>query len=88
MPEYNQILMGLQSGNARVDIIEEAKPYLIAALYRHLQLPMLILVSKPEISRKYTEQFLFWNDTQKCQADARAIRFAVPARNPRFQQRN
>jgi transcription-repair coupling factor (superfamily II helicase) len=64
MPEYSQILRMLESDNARVDIIEEAKPYLIAALYKHLHRPMLVLVSKPEASRKQIEQFSIWNDMQ------------------------
>jgi transcription-repair coupling factor (superfamily II helicase) len=60
MPEYHQLLDDIAQGHARVKVIEEAKPYLLAAIFQHLQKPILVLTAQPETSRKFTEQISTW----------------------------
>ncbi len=66
MPAYHQLVDELkqQNGNPRVVVLDAAKPYLIAALYQNLKLPMLVVTAQPENSKKLHEQLLTW-----CNAD-------------------
>ncbi|GAG34076.1 unnamed protein product, partial [marine sediment metagenome] len=67
MPAYRQFVGELkqQNGNTRVVVLDAAKPYLIAALYQSLRLPMLIITAQPENGKKLYEQLLTWrNSTQ------------------------
>ncbi len=67
MPAYRQLVDELQQpdGNTRVVVLDAAKPYLIAALYQSLRLPMLIVTAHPENGKKLYEQLLTWcNSTQ------------------------
>ena len=54
MPIYHQLVDELKQpkGNTRVAVLDAAKPYLIAALYQNLQLPMLVVTVQPENSKK------------------------------------
>ncbi len=61
---YKRLLDDIAAGNTRIKVIDEAKPYLLAALYHHLRRPMLVLVPQPETSRKLTEQFSTWDGSQ------------------------
>ena len=62
MPAYRQLVDELQrqNGNARVAVFDAAKPYVIAALYHSLRLPILIVTAQPENCRKLHEQLLIW----------------------------
>jgi len=67
MPTYHQLVDELKQpkGNPRVAVLDAAKPYLIAALYQNLKLPMLVVTAQPENSKKLHEQLLTWcNSTQ------------------------
>ncbi len=48
MPAYRRLLEGLKGqGDKAVVVLDAAKPYLIAALYRDLHLPMLVVTAQP-----------------------------------------
>jgi len=61
-PEYKELVAELrkQNGNASAVVLEAAKPYLIAALYKSLHRPMLIVTAQPENCRKLHEQIAAW----------------------------
>ena len=58
MPVYRRVMDGLTrlEGNLSVSVLDAAKPYFIAALYRSQRRPMLIVTSQPEDGRKLYEQ--------------------------------
>ncbi|MFC1904429.1 transcription-repair coupling factor [Chloroflexota bacterium] len=62
IPAYRQLVNGLkQAGGAtRVVVLDAAKPYLIAALFHRLQLPMLIVTAQPQDSKRLYEQLSTW----------------------------
>ena len=67
MPAYHQLADELkqQNGNPRVAVLDAAKPYLIAALYQDLKLPMLVVTAQPENSKKLYEQILTWSGSSQ-----------------------
>ncbi|MBA7706193.1 Transcription-repair-coupling factor [subsurface metagenome] len=61
MPAYRQLVDRLrQNGNTKVVVLNAAKPYLTAALYQSLRLPMLVVSAQPENCKKLYEQLLTW----------------------------
>ena len=62
MPTYHQLVAKLQqpNGNTRMVVLDAAKPYLIAALYHSLKLPILVVTAQPENCKKLYEQLLTW----------------------------
>ena len=66
MPAYRQLADELkqQKGTAKALVLEAAKPYLIAALYQSLQLPMVVVTAQPEKCRKLYEQLSTWSDSR------------------------
>ncbi|MFC2045436.1 transcription-repair coupling factor [Chloroflexota bacterium] len=62
VPAYRQLTDGLQQSNSRnsITVLNAAKPYVIAALYRSLHIPMLVVTAQPENCRKLYEQVLTW----------------------------
>ncbi|GAI13946.1 unnamed protein product [marine sediment metagenome] len=64
MPAYRQLVDELEqkNGTAKAVVLEAAKPYLIAALYQSLRLPMVVVTAQPEKCRKLYEQLLTWSD--------------------------
>lgn len=67
MPVYHHLIDELkrQNSNTRVSVLDAAKPYLIAALYQSLKLPMLIVTAQPENSKKLYEQILIWSGSSR-----------------------
>ena len=67
MPVCRRLMEGLQQqkGSTKVAVLDAAKPYLVAALYWSLRLPMLVVTVQPENSRKLHEQLFAW-----CQSTA------------------
>ena len=67
MPAYYQLLEELknQQGSTKVAVLDASKAYFIAALYQDLKLPMLIITSEPENSKKLQEQISAWNGPGK-----------------------
>ena len=62
MPVYSQLVNDLEkrTEGATVAVLDAAKPYLIASLYRRLQRPMLVVTAQPEGARRLHEQLLTW----------------------------
>jgi len=67
MPAYRRLVDELEQKRASpwAAVLDAAKPYLIASLYHHLSIPILIVTAQPENSRKLYEQLLTW-----CSSDA------------------
>ena len=62
MPAYRQLIDELKehNGGTAIAVLDAAKPYLIAALYHHRRLPMLVVTAQPENSKKLYEQLSTW----------------------------
>ncbi len=62
MPAYCQLIKGLKQtgGSTTVSLLDAAKPYLIAAIYQELRLPILVVTAQPENSKKLQEQISGW----------------------------
>ena len=62
MPVYRQLVGKLSTaeGEHKATILDTAKPYLIAALYEELNLPLMVVTSQPESARKLNEQLRTW----------------------------
>ncbi len=63
IPAYKEMLgklVGFEK-ETRVLIPESAKPYLIAALYQKMHLPMLVITAQPESAKRLTEQISLWS---------------------------
>ncbi len=62
MPSYTQLvkaLSGAQDEHKAV-VLEAARPYLIAALHRELEVPVMLVTAQPDTARKLHEQLLAW----------------------------
>lgn len=66
-PTYHRLVDELKQpkGTTRVAVLNAAKPYLIAALYQNLKLPMLVVTTQPENSKKLYEQILTWSSSSR-----------------------
>jgi len=62
MPAYKQLVRELSTvkGEHKATILDTAKPYLIAALYEELNLPLMVVTGQPESARKLHEQLRAW----------------------------
>jgi transcription-repair coupling factor (superfamily II helicase) len=62
MPACRRLVDELEQkiGGARAAVLDAAKPYLIAFLHRRLSVPMLIVTTQSENSKKLYEQLLTW----------------------------
>jgi len=62
MPVYRQLVGELSTarGEHKAIILDAAKPYLIAALYEELNLPLMVVTGQPESARKLHEQLRAW----------------------------
>ena len=59
---YRQLLEALrQGGEQRVVVLDAAKPYLLASLYRELGRPMLVVTPRPEGAKQLQDQLLSWS---------------------------
>jgi len=67
MPAYRQLVEELkqQNGTAKAAVLDAAKPYFIAALYRSLRLPMVVVTAQPEKCRRLYEQLLTWGNSSQ-----------------------
>jgi len=65
MPAYRRLIEKLQQpgGDTSVLLLDAAKPYIIAALYQELLLPVLVVTARPESSKKLKEQISAWSDS-------------------------
>jgi transcription-repair coupling factor (superfamily II helicase) len=64
MPQYQKLSEELkkQNGNTGAVVLEAAKPYLIAALYKSLGRPLLVVTAQPENGQKLYEQLAAWSN--------------------------
>jgi len=62
MPAYRQLVGELSTAKSehKATILDTAKPYLIAALYEELNLPLMVVSGQPESARKLHEQLRAW----------------------------
>ncbi|HEX79221.1 MAG TPA: DEAD/DEAH box helicase, partial [Dehalococcoidia bacterium] len=61
MPAYRRLLADLRRRQrGTVDVLDAAKPYVIAALYRELELPLMVITAQPENARRMQEQVSAW----------------------------
>jgi transcription-repair coupling factor (superfamily II helicase) len=62
MPVYHRLLAGLEveAGSSRAVVLEAARPYVTAASYRKLNLPVLVITAQPERAREMAEQLAVW----------------------------
>ncbi len=64
MSLYHSLIEELKQpfGTDSISILDAAKPYIIAAIYREIGLPVLLITAQPENSRKLQEQITAWAD--------------------------
>ncbi|MEA3254001.1 MAG: hypothetical protein U9Q17_03520, partial [Chloroflexota bacterium] len=72
LPAYKQLARQFPSATAehRIEIVDAAKPYFIAAFYQKLASPMVVITANPEDARKLYEQLQIW-----CPPSASLFRF-------------
>jgi len=65
MPGYQRLVDELGRGNTSgsVAVLDAATPYLVAALYRGLQRPVMVVTAQPENARRFHDQLLAWCGT-------------------------
>ncbi len=67
MPAYGRLietLKGRSSNENTVVVLDAARPYLVAALYESLRVPLLLVTAQPENARKLQEQLSSWSNSQ------------------------
>jgi len=58
---YSRLLADLkQKHDTAIVVLDAARPYLVAALYESLRVPVLLVTAQPEHARKLHEQLLGW----------------------------
>ena len=62
MPSYRRLLEKLAKESVSVEAAEGAKAYLLAAIYRDLKRPLVIITAQPDKSRRLGEQIAAWCD--------------------------
>ncbi len=61
LPEYRRILEQIENHDSgTLEVLDAAKPYLVAAIYRNLKLPVLLVTAQPENAKKIHDQLLIW----------------------------
>jgi len=62
LPAYQRLIeeLGRADRSSGVTVLEAAKPFLIAALYRKLHRPLVVLTAQPENARKLYDQLMVW----------------------------
>jgi transcription-repair coupling factor (superfamily II helicase) len=64
MPAYREMTGQLKKnpkGEVRALALDAAKPFVIAALYQQLKLPILVVTAQPEDAKRLYEQVLLWS---------------------------
>jgi transcription-repair coupling factor (superfamily II helicase) len=61
IPAWKRLLGELKQRDSKtIVVLDAARPYLIAALYENLQVPMLLVTAQPENAKKLQEQLSSW----------------------------
>ncbi len=60
--DYRRLVLSLEKmrGSHPAVVLDSAKPYLLASLYRDLALPMLVITSRPEHARRLHDEIPVW----------------------------
>ncbi len=66
MPAYRQAANRLSDEDADVLVVETARPFLLAALYRQLKRPVLVITARPDAARALAEQLDAWLGAPLC----------------------
>ncbi|MBM3173734.1 MAG: hypothetical protein FJZ85_08560, partial [Chloroflexi bacterium] len=67
MPEFNRLkamLLERRAGGSRLLVPDPARPYVLAALYQELGLPLLVVTAQSEEARRLFEQLQAWCPSQ------------------------
>ncbi len=66
MPAYRRLIDDLKGNNSTgAAVLDAAKPYVIAAIYRKLQIPVLLVTARPENAKKLYEQLSNWSKSDR-----------------------
>jgi transcription-repair coupling factor (superfamily II helicase) len=63
VPGYQQLkgeLLGSQGEDIKLVVSDAAKPFVIAAIYRELNLPVLVIVAQPENAKRLYDELQAW----------------------------
>ncbi len=61
MPAYQGLLDSLKQKNSKnIVTLSAARPFLVASLYKNLQIPILLVTAQPEQAKKLQEQLTSW----------------------------
>jgi len=62
LPAYQQLVEELESvgGRIGVTVLEAAKPFLVAALYRRINRPLVVVTTQPDNARRLYDQLMAW----------------------------
>jgi transcription-repair coupling factor (superfamily II helicase) len=61
LPAFQRVTGGLErSQENMVVLLDAARPFLVASLYRYLRRPVLLITAQPESARKLHEQLSSW----------------------------
>jgi transcription-repair coupling factor (superfamily II helicase) len=63
MPAYQRLVSEMRQGDGHINValLDAVKPYLIAALYNRLRMPILLITAEPENAKKLYEQLSAWS---------------------------
>ena len=63
MPAYRKLTAELElgGGSQKVAVLDAAKPYLIVAVYRSFNRPVMVITAQPENCKKLYEQLVTWS---------------------------
>lgn len=64
IPAYAKLAESIRTpgGMTRANVIDAARPFLVASLHHDLQRPVLLVTSQAETARKLYDQLCIWND--------------------------
>jgi transcription-repair coupling factor (superfamily II helicase) len=69
VPAYQQLkveLSGSFEGKIKLVAADAVMPFLVSALYRGLELPILVMVSRPEVAKRLYEELQAWQPDSAC----------------------
>jgi transcription-repair coupling factor (superfamily II helicase) len=64
MPAYGRLIETLRQESSAANtvvVLDAARPYLVAAVYGSLRVPVLVVTAQPENARKFQEQLAAWS---------------------------
>jgi transcription-repair coupling factor (superfamily II helicase) len=67
VPAYDRLIETLRQKSSTANavvVLDAARPYLVAALYSSLRVPVLVVTAQPENAKKFQEQLAAWSNGQ------------------------